>query len=618
MASESGVLPIPESKIVRKWRLQPGKMLLIDLEQGRIIDDEELKAAARQRQPYKEWLENCASSSTDLDPWSSRRNRRRSTADQPARSPAGLRLHAGRHQVPDGADGHHRRGAIGSMGNDTPLAVLSDKNKLLYNYFKQLFAQVTNPPIDPIREELVMSWCPSSARARTCSTSRARQRAKRLEVTPADPDQWDDSKRSATSSALEGQVRTKTLDITYPPAWGAEGHGRRAGQRCASAEAVLPGGYNILILSDRADGPDRIPIPALLATGGGAPPPGPQGPAHATGLVVETGEAREVHHFCVLAGYGAEAINPYLAFETLARMHEAQGGSAEAVCRREGDQKNYIKAIGKGILKVMSKMGISTYQSYCGAQIFEAVGLSSELRRQVLHRHRDHHRRHRPSTSPRKPCAATGRLRRRPVWPQRRCSTSAANTPPHARRGAHVDAGRGSPSCSTRCAATVGHLQGIRPARSTTSRERLLTMRGLFEFKFAGQAGAARRGRAGAEIVKRFATGAMSFGSISAARRTDAGHRHEPHRRQEQHRRGRRGSRIASSRSAANGDSQRSAIKQVASGRFGVTTEYLVNADRSRSRWRRAPSPAKAASCPATRSTRLHRPSCATRRRASA
>jgi glutamate synthase (NADPH/NADH) large chain len=251
--------------------------------------------------------------------------------------------------------------------------VLSKKPKLLYNYFKQNFAQVTNPPIDPIREELVMSLVSMiGPRPNLLGLGEAGTH-KRLEVSQPVLTNADVEKIRSISELVDGAFRTATIDCTWPASEGAEGLTNAVMRICLNATDAVLADNNILILSDRAASPDRIAIPALLATAAIHHHLVRQGLRMQTGLVVETGEAREVHHFCVLAGYGAEAVNPYLAFETLEQIRQTQ----KLPLKSYEVQKNYIKAIGKGVLKVMSKMGISTYQSYCGAQIFDAVGLSS-------------------------------------------------------------------------------------------------------------------------------------------------------------------------------------------------------------------------------------------------
>ena len=264
--------------------------------------------------------------------------------------------------------------AVGSMGTDTPISALSTQSKLLYTYFKQDFAQVTNPPIDPIREELVMSLVSFIGPRPNILDLEGNASKKRLEVRQPILTNGDLEKIRSIGH-FEEAFDAKTLDITYPSESGAEGMPEALGRLCERAEQAVNSGFNIIILSDRMTGADRIPIPALLATAAVHHHLIRKGLRTSAGLVVETGDAREVHHFALLAGYGAEAINPYLAFETLATMagvfpDEIDGQEA---CKR------YIKSIDKGLLKVMSKMGISTYQSYCGAQIFEAVGLADEF-----------------------------------------------------------------------------------------------------------------------------------------------------------------------------------------------------------------------------------------------
>src|SRR5713226_1146611 len=345
MASEAGVLPVPEEKITSKWRLQPGKMLLIDLEEGRIIEDDEIKRELAAQHPYEAWLEATQFKLSELPDVSEERREEFFRAAVPIR-----RNDPTTHLNQQQAFGYTQEDIqfflepmardaddpVGSMGTDTPIAALSNKPKLLYNYFKQNFAQVTNPPIDPIREELVMSLV-SMIGPRPNLLGHEAGTHYRLEV--------------SQPILTDGDLR-----------------------KIHATETVMAG-HNILILSDRGVSAERVPIPALLATSAVHHHLIRQGLRTSTGIVVETGEAREVHHFCALAGYGAEAINPYLAFATIEQIrveNDMPLGPLEV-------QKNYIKAVGKGILKVISKMGISTYQSYCGAQIFDAVGLASDF-----------------------------------------------------------------------------------------------------------------------------------------------------------------------------------------------------------------------------------------------
>ncbi|MFT4182220.1 MAG: glutamate synthase central domain-containing protein, partial [Rhizobium sp.] len=373
MASEAGVLPVEEEKIIQKWRLQPGKMLLIDMEKGRIISDDEVKSELATKHPYQSWLKRTQLILEDLKPVEPRALRRDvSLLDR--QQAFGYTLEDTKLLMsPMATTGQE---AIGSMGTDTPISAMSDKPKLLYTYFKQNFAQVTNPPIDPIREELVMSLVSFIGPRPNLLDHTGMANAKRLEVRQPILTNGDLEKIRSIGHT-EDRFDTKTLDFTYDVERGAEGMPEMLDRLCERAEAAVRGGYNIIVLSDRQIGPDRIAIPALLATAAVHHHLIRKGLRTSVGIVVETGEPREVHHFCLLAGYGAEAINPYLAFDTLLDMHQ-RGEFPKEVDATEVVYR-YIKAVGKGILKVMSKMGISTYQSYCGAQIFDAVGLSSEL-----------------------------------------------------------------------------------------------------------------------------------------------------------------------------------------------------------------------------------------------
>ena len=571
MASEVGVLEIPEEKIVRKWRLQPGKMLLIDMELGRIVEDEEIKASLAEAEPYEHWLSETQFKLEDLSLPA------QSEAPRP-NDPSTLldRQQAFGYTQEDVAfflEPMARQGddPVGSMGTDTPIAVLSAKPKLLYEYFKQNFAQVTNPPIDPIREELVMSLV-SMIGPRPNLLGRQAGSHKRLEVSQPILTDEDLAKIRSIHELLDGAFRTATLDATWAAEEGAAGLEAAIEQLCNEATEQVLADANILILSDRATSPDRIPIPAALATAAVHHHLIRQGLRMQTGLVIETGEAREVHHFCVLAGYGAEAVNPYLAFQTLEQIRVENGLPQSAYEVR----KNYIKGIGKGVLKVMSKMGISTYQSYCGAQIFDAVGLSSELveayftgtattiegvglreiAEESVRRHRDAF-----GDAPiyRDMLDVGGQYAWRMRGEAHAWSPESVSRLQHAVRGNVPDEYRAF-------------------ARSINEQtERLLTIRGLMRLKPADQPVPLDEVEPAAEIVKRFATGAMSFGSISREAHTTLaiamnriGGRSNT---------GEGGEEADRFKPLPNGDSMRSRIKQVASGRFGVTTEYLVNSD---------------------------------------
>jgi glutamate synthase (NADPH/NADH) large chain len=570
LASESGVIPVPEDKIKRKWRLQPGKMLLIDFEEGRIVEDEEIKQKFSAAEPYEEWLKSAQFKLEDLPdlPEDLR----------PAANDPSLLLDSQQ------AFGYTQEDIqfflepmatagddpIGSMGTDTPLAVLSNKPKLLYNYFKQNFAQVTNPPIDPIREELVMSLV-SMIGPRPNLLGRDAGAHKRLEVLQPVLTNADVEKIRSISTLVDGAFRTATIDCTWPASEGADGLSNAVQRICLNATDAVLADNNILILSDRAVSADRIPVPALLATAAVHHHLVRQGLRMQTGLVVETGEAREVHHFCVLAGYGAEAINPYLAFETLEQIRVRSGLSLKPY----EVQKNYIKAIGKGVLKVMSKMGISTYQSYCGAQIFDAVGLSTDLIQKYF-------------TGTASTIEGIG-LKEIAGECVRRHKDAFGDNPVYRNMldvgGDYAFRLRGEDHAWT--PDTVSRLQhavrGNNPAeyqlfaqQINEQSERFLTLRGLMQFKAGGDIPLDEVEPA-SEIVKRFSTGAMSFGSISREAHTNLaiamnriGGRSNT---------GEGGEESDRFKPLANGDSMRSAIKQVASGRFGVTAEYLVNAD---------------------------------------
>ncbi len=571
MASESGVLPVKEDNIIRKWRLQPGKMLLIDLEEGRIIEDDEIKATLAAAKDYEGWLQAAQYKLKDLD---------EVDVAEPvlANDPAALldRQQAFGYTQEDVTrflEPMARAGEdpIGSMGTDTPIAVLSVRPRLLYDYFKQNFAQVTNPPIDPIREELVMSLV-SMIGPRPNLLGHEAGTHKRLEVEQPVLTNADLAKIRSVESALDAAFRAETIDMTWDAAAGASGLETALKEMCwAATEAVLAD-KNILILSDRAQGPDRIAMPALLATAAVHHHLVRQGLRMQTGLVVETGEAREVHHFCVLAGYGAEAVNPYVAFETLEEIRVRQGLNLSTY----EVQKNYIKAVGKGILKVMSKMGISTYQSYCGAQIFDAVGLSTPFIETYF-----------TGTATTIEGIGLAQVAEETV---RRHAAAYGENPIYRNM---LDVGgiygfrlRGEEHAWT--PANVANLQhavrGNDPknyaefARSINEQsQRALTIRGLMNLKKAATPVPLDEVESASELVKRFATGAMSFGSISREAHTTLAI--AMNRIGGKSNTGEGGEESDRFTPLPNGDSMRSAIKQVASGRFGVTAEYLVNAD---------------------------------------
>ena len=589
MSSETGVLDIPESKIIRKWRLQPGKMLLVDLEEGRIVDDEELKQTLSSAKPYGDWIDRCRVRLEDLP--------------EPAPAvPVDVPL-LDRQQAfgytqedlkvilaPMAASGEE---AIGSMGNDAALPVLSNKPKVFYNYFKQLFAQVTNPPIDPIREALVMSLTSFIGPRPNLLGIDETDPAMRLEVEQPILTGENMQKLRHIELFTSGAFKALELDICYPAAWGANGMEAALASLCAHAVDAINTGYNILILSDRTVAQDMLPIPALLATAAVHEHLVVKGLRTSTGLVVETGSAREVHHFALLAGYGAEAIHPYLALETLATLHDV---IPEIKAEESADR--YIKAICKGLYKVMSKMGISTYQSYCGAQIFEAVGLQKAfidkyftgtssniegigLAEVALEATRLHQLAFGNDPVLENALDAGGEYYYRVRGEEHMWTPESIAKLQHAARANNF--------------ATYKDYAHLINEQSSAMK----TLRGLFEFKLDGATPISiDEVEPAKDIVKRFATGAMSLGSISTEAHTtlavamnriggksNTGEGGEDSRRyplitKGETLRSRIGvERIAKDLQLHEGDSLRSRIKQVASGRFGVTAEYLASAD---------------------------------------
>ena len=570
MGSEVGVLPIDESRIVKKWRLQPGKMLLIDLEQGCILDDDIIKAELSSVQPYQEWLDRTRIVLEDLP-----------ATNAPVALPNRVTL-LDRQQAfgytqedlkflmsPMASTGQE---AVGSMGNDIPISALSSRPKLLYSYFKQVFAQVTNPPIDPIREELVMSLLSLIGPRPNLLGIDDTTPQRRLEVRQPVLTNRGLEKIRSIGEIADNAFRTLTLDLTYPAEHGAEGMRPALDSVCAQAEKACEEGYNILVLSDRAIGEDRIAIPALLGTSAVHHHLVREGLRTLLGLVVETGEAREVHHFCTLAGYGAEAINPYLAFETLSAMRDEL---PEKLTDRQL-YRRYIKAVDKGILKVMSKMGISTYQSYCGAQIFDAVGLGEDFVERYF-----------TGTASTIGGVGLAEVARETV---ERHKLAYGDAPVYRNAldvgGEYAYRLRGEEHYWT--PDTVMNLQhavrGELPEKYRAFAEqvndqdhRMMTIRGLFELIPAETPAPLDEVEPAREIVKRFSTGAMSFGSIS--REAHSTLAIAMNRIGGKSNTGEGGEEPDRFQPMPNGDSMRSAIKQVASGRFGVTTEYLANSD---------------------------------------
>ncbi|GKQ56312.1 glutamate synthase-related protein [Sphaerotilus sulfidivorans] len=596
MASESGTLPIAENRIVKKWRLQPGKMFLIDFEQGRIIDDEELKNQFASAKPYRQWIENVRirldAVPADAAPIASEVSLLdRQQAFGYTQEDIKFLM------APMAANGEE---GIGSMGNDSPLAVLSDKNKPLYNYFKQLFAQVTNPPIDPIREAIVMSLNSFIGPKPNLLDINAVNPPMRLEVSQPILDFQDMARLRNIERHTGGKFKPYELNITYPLSWGKAGVEAKLASLCAEAVDAIKSGHNILIITDRWMDSELVAIPALLALSAVHHHLVREGLRTTAGLVVETASAREVHHFAVLAGYGAEAVHPYLAMETLVEMHKELPGNLSA----DKAIYNYVKAIGKGLSKIMSKMGVSTYMSYCGAQLFEAIGLQKDFVQKYFR-----------GTPTQVEGIGVFEVAEEAI---RNHIAAFGDDPVLATMldagGEYAWRARGEEHMWTPDA--IAKLQhSTRSGKFDTYKEyaqiindqsrRHLTLRGLFEFRLdPTKAIPIEEVEPAAEIVKRFATGAMSLGSISTEAhstlalamnriggKSNTGEGGEDQARYRNELKGipiNAGTKVSDVIGAKQieadyemkaGDSLRSKIKQVASGRFGVTTEYLVSAD---------------------------------------
>ena len=571
MASEVGVLPVPPETVKHKGRLKPGRMFLIDFEQGRMIPDVELKNDIASRRPYGEWLNEQRLKLLDLPVDGDARGFDPDTL-LPRMQSFGFTTETMQFMLRPMIE--QKRDPVGSMGNDSALAVLSDQPRLTYDYFKQLFAQVTNPPIDSIREEVIMGVeCYIGPEKNLLTTTAAH--AHRLRI--PHPILTNEEVRSLKTIDERGW-RTKLIDITWPRSEGAEGLEPALQRIRREAEQAVDDGYSLILLSDRAADRDRIPVSALLATGAAHHHLVATEKRTRVGIVVATGEAREVHHHCCLVGYGADAINPYLAFEAL--WQERRLGTLDAETFPDDDSivTGYRKAVAKGMLKVFAKMGISTLQSYKGAQIFEAVGLNSSvidlcfagtasriqgigfnvIAQELVERHALGY-----------PDEDEPRL---PILPNDGQFHWRANGERH----------MWNPE-------TIANLQVAARANSSDAYRRFAehandsardrcTLRGLMRFK-KGESIPMSEVEPASEIVKRFATGAMSFGSISveahstlAIAMNELGGKSNT---------GEGGEDPERYLPLPNGsmNPMRSAIKQVASGRFGVTINYLTNAD---------------------------------------
>ena len=569
MGSEAGVLAIPPADVVAKGRLEPGVMFLVDLAKGEIVDEEALKLEIASAHPYGAWLAEFMPPLADVPeaPHVPGPDHETLLHRQQA---FGYTLEDLKYILaPMGSGGEE---AIGSMGSDTPIAVLSDQAQSLFNYFQQLFAQVTNPPLDAIREELITSVkTGAGGEGNLLMPTPASCRQIALDLPVLDNDEM------ARLKQLDGWrgFKSATLNMTFPAREGASGMERALERMFAEAVAAIRDGSNLLILSDRAVDATHAPIPSLLACAGLHHHLVREGMRTRAGLIIECGDAREVHHFALLLGYGAGTINPYVAFETLddmigQGMIRAEIDHAEAVNR-------YGKAIRKGVVKVMSKMGISTIQSYRGAQIFEAIGLNHEFVTKYFDK-----------TASRIGGVGLEEIARETLYHHGRAYADREVGPPLLDWGGQYQWRREgefhlfNPETVYRLqhATRSGRFDIFRQYTTMVDEqnERLSTLRGLFEFKLAGRSSIPLDEVEPVEsILTRFATGAMSYGSIS-------GEAHETlaiamNRIGGRSNTGEGGEDPRRNTLDPNGDDRRSKVKQVASGRFGVTSEYLVNAD---------------------------------------
>ncbi len=567
MASEVGVLPLEPKKIIQKGRLQPGRMLLVDMKQGRIVSDDEIKNGLKVRKPYGKWLDDNLVRLEKLpEPAKFHEPDHKTVLNR--QKAFGYTLEDLKIILPPmAAKGEE---AVGSMGEDSALAVLSEKSKLLYNYFKQLFAQVTNPPIDSIREELVMS-----------TEGTLGPEGNLLEETPDQCHQLKLPHAVISNKDLEkirhideGKLKTTTLPMLFKASKGVDGLAPAIQQLCQEASKAIRQGFTIIVLSDRGVDKDNAPIPALLATAAVHHHLIREGTRTKVGLAVETGEARELHHFALLIGYGAGAINPYLAFETIADMMNQKLLPADLTF--DYAVKNYIKATRKGLLKIIAKMGISTIQSYRGAQIFEAVGLNASVIDKYF-------------TGTPSRVAGVGietiaeevLIRHRKAYPDVEGGVEDLDVGGYYQWRKDGEYHMINPN-------TVHKLQyAVRQNNRAAFKDfcrlidernhNLATLRGLMKLKFADKAIPLDEVEPATNIFKRFCTGAMSFGSISreahenlAIAMNRLGGRSNT---------GEGGEDAGRFKPDAKGDLRRSKIKQIASGRFGVTSHYLVNAD---------------------------------------
>ncbi|MFZ5946659.1 MAG: glutamate synthase large subunit [Stygiobacter sp.] len=564
LTSEAGTWSVDAENVAAKGKLQPGKMFILDLQKGRIVDDEEVKKEIVTRKPYRKWINENMIKMHHLPSPDSIYNADFNTLHIRQRIFGYTKEDIEKVILPMAQNGEE---AVGSMGTDASLAILSDKPQLLFRYFKQLFAQVTNPPIDPIREELVMEL-----------TTYVGPEQNLLDETPKHANRLELEHPILSNSQIEkirhiakGMFKSQTIPLLFNP-FVHRGMRNRLDEICNEAVEAVKNGITLLILSDKGVDKEQAAIPSLLATSAIHHTLINAGLRTKTGIIVETGEAREIHHFALLLGYGANAINPYLTYETLAYLVENKflppGIDYSTV------KKNFVKAVGKGLFKIFSKMGISTLQSYCGAQIFEAIGLDSEIIENYF------------KGTPTKIEGLSlemleEEIKRRHLHaldPQVDQSTLDVGGIYHYRKDGEHHLWNPITISKLQISTRNNDFKTYKEYADyiNNQEKHRVTLRSLFELDFSNPIPIDEVEPA-KEIVKRFATGAMSFGSISREAHTNLAI--AMNRIGGKSNTGEGGEESERFIQLENGDSLRSAIKQVASARFGVTANYLVNAD---------------------------------------